>query len=60
VVYVVSKDGLSSAEQTLPATLRTASALLPDLKTPVDVLVNGNSASAAEVFAAALKVLIHL
>lgn len=57
---MVSKDGLSSAEQTLPATLRTASALLPDLKTPVDVLVNGNSASAAEVFAAALKVLIHL
>ena len=56
VVFVVPKDDKVTAERTLPGVLANASPLLPDLTTPLDVLVNRNTASAAEVLAAALKV----
>ena len=56
MVFVVSKDGQQDAQRTLPGAISSPSTLLPDLRTPLDVLVNGNSASAAEVLAAALQV----
>ena len=55
VVFVVNKDGQPKVEQTLPSVLDSADPLLPDLSTPMFVLVNGNTASAAEVLAAALR-----
>ena len=55
VVFVVNKDGQPKVEQTLPSVLDSTDPLLPDLKTPMYVLVNGNTASAAEVLAAALQ-----
>ena len=56
VVFVVSKDGLTEAQQTLPNGIPSNDPSLPDLDTPLYVLVNSNTASAAEVLAAALKV----
>ena len=56
VVFVVSKDGLTEAQQTLPNGIPSNDPSLPDLDTPLYVLVNGNTASAAEVLAGALKV----
>ena len=56
MVFVVSKDGQAQALQTLPNGVVSGDPELPDLTTPVYVLVNSNTASAAEVFAAALKV----
>jgi carboxyl-terminal processing protease len=55
VVFVVSKEGASRVERTLPGTLDSTDTQLPDLETPLYVLINGNTASAAEVLAAALK-----
>lgn len=55
VVFVVTKDGLSGAQQTLPNGVLSADPNLPDLSTPLYLLVNSNTASAAEVFAAAMK-----
>ena len=55
-MYVVSKDGQAQALQTLPNGIASADSQLPDLTTPVYILVNSNTASAAEVFAAALRV----
>mmetsp|Transcript_39522 Transcript_39522/g.40276 ORF Transcript_39522/g.40276 Transcript_39522/m.40276 type:complete len:458 (-) Transcript_39522:126-1499(-) len=55
VVFVVSKGDKVSAERTLSLSLSNPSPLLPDLHTPLDVLVNRNTASAAEVLAACLK-----
>jgi len=55
VVFVVGKDGAQEAKQTLPGDIDSGDTLLPDLKTPLYVLVNGNTASAAEVLSAALK-----
>ena len=56
VVFVVNKDGLFDAQQTLPNGVPSADPSLPDLETPLYVLVNSNTASAAEVLSAALKV----
>ena len=55
VVFTVGKDGLQEAQQTLPSGIPSNDPNLPDLKTPLYILVNKNSASAAEVLAAALK-----
>lgn len=44
-------------QQTLPNGIPSNDPSLPDLDTPLYVLVNSNTASAAEVLAAALKVL---
>ena len=56
VVYVVGKDGLPQAKQTLPNGVPSADPDLPDTQTKLYVLINSNTASAAEVFAAAMKV----
>ena len=45
-------------QQTLPNGIPSNDPSLPDLDTPLYVLVNSNTASAAEVLAAALKVQI--
>ena len=55
IVYVVDAKGKTSAEQTLPGGVVSTDQNLPDVTTPLYVLVNGNTASAAEVLAAALK-----
>ena len=55
-MFVVSKDGLTEAQQTLPNGIPSNDPSLPDLDTPLYVLVNSNTASAAEVLAGALKV----
>lgn len=55
MVFVVNKDNLREAKQTLPISLVSADPLLPDMQTPLVVLMNGNTASAAEVFAASMK-----
>lgn len=55
VVYVVQKDGKVEAQQTLPNGVISTDNNLPDLRTPVYILVNSNTASAAEVLSAALK-----
>jgi carboxyl-terminal processing protease len=56
VVFVVSKEGRYDAQQTLPNGIDSTDINLPDLNTPLYILVNSNTASAAEVLAAALKV----
>lgn len=59
VVFSVAKDGQPRALQTLPGVIdgeEAGNANIPDLKTPLYVLVNENTASAAEVLSAALKV----
>ena len=56
VTFVVNKEGLSDAMQTLPSGVPSADPNLPDLKTPLFVLVDHDTASAAEVLAAGLKV----
>lgn len=59
VVFVVGRDGQVGgvqALQTLPSSVRSNDPNLPDLTTPVYIFVNSNTASAAEVFAAGLKV----
>jgi carboxyl-terminal processing protease len=55
VVFVVDKDGRTAVEQTLPNGVPSQDMNLPDLRTPLYILVNGNTASAAEVLSAALK-----
>jgi len=55
VVFTVGKDGQQEVQQTLPSGIPSNNLNLPDLKTPLYVLVNGNSASATEVLAGALK-----
>jgi hypothetical protein len=55
-VFVVSKDGQPQALQTLPHGIDSSDPDLPDLTTPVYLLVDSNTASAAEVFAAAMRV----
>jgi C-terminal processing protease CtpA/Prc len=47
---------LRALQQTLPNGVPSNDPSLPDLQTPLYVLVNSNTASAAEVLAAALKV----
>jgi len=59
VVFVVSKDGQAQALQTLSNGITSTDMDLPDLTTPVYILVNANTASAAEVFAAAMRVKNH-
>eukprot|EP01036_Dinobryon_divergens_P028000 gene28000-36879_t len=54
-VFVVSKDGQPQALQTLPNGIDSSDPELPDLTTPVYLLVDSNTASAAEVFAAAMR-----
>lgn len=57
VVFVTGKDGDPKAQTTLPNGLAVQdSTLVPDLRTPLYLLVNSNTASAAEVIAAGLKV----
>ena len=56
MVFVVTKDGVLEAKQTLSNGVLSADPSLPDLSTPLYVFVNANTASAAEVFAAALQV----
>ena len=55
VVYVVDKEGKTEAQQTLQSGVPSADVNLPNLRTPLYVLVNSNTASAAEVLSAALK-----
>ncbi len=50
-MFSVAKDGLPKALQTLPGVYAST-----DLTTPMFVLVNENTASAAEVLSAALQV----
>jgi C-terminal processing protease CtpA/Prc len=57
VVFVVNKSGLQEAQQTLPGGVPSNDPSLPDLTTPLYLLVNANTASAAEVLSAALKVI---
>lgn len=56
VVFVVSKEGNVQAQQTLPSGIQSNDPELPDLTTPLYILVNGNTASAAEVFTASMMV----
>jgi carboxyl-terminal processing protease len=55
VVFEITKEGLVDAKQTLPSSIKSNDDDLPDTTTPLYVLVNSNTASAAEVLAAALK-----
>jgi carboxyl-terminal processing protease len=55
VVYVVGKDGNGNGKQTLPNGVPSSDPDLPDTRTPLYILVDSNTASAAEVFAAAMK-----
>ena len=55
VVFVVGKDGTEQGQQTLPGGVPSADPDLPDTRTPLYLLVDSETASAAEVFAAALK-----
>lgn len=55
VVFTVAKDGKQEVQQTLPGEIPSNDPSLPDLTTPLYVLVNKNSASATEVLAGALK-----
>ena len=55
VVYEVGKDGNSQAQMTLPDSIPSADPHLPDTKTKLYVLVNKNTASAAEVLAGCFK-----
>ena len=55
VVFVVDKTGREAAEMVLPQSVISTDSELPDLRTPLYILVNSNTASAAEVLAAALK-----
>ena len=55
VVYVVDKDGNIDTQRTLQSGVPSSDINLPDLRTPLLVLVNSNTASAAEVLSAALK-----
>jgi carboxyl-terminal processing protease len=55
VVYEVGKDGKPRAQMTLPDGVPSADTHLPDLDTKLFVLVNKNTASAAEVLAGCFK-----
>ena len=57
VVYVSGKDGESKAQDTLPNGLQIAdtSNAVPDFRTKLYILINKNTASAAEVLAAGLR-----
>lgn len=55
VVYEVGKDGKPQAQMTLPDSIPSADTHLPDMKTKLYVLVNKNTASAAEVLAGCFK-----
>ena len=55
VVYIVDKDGNTETQRTLQSGVPSSDVNLPDLRTPLYVLVNSNTASAAEVLSAALK-----
>jgi carboxyl-terminal processing protease len=55
VVFVVNKDGNTDAKMTIGDQIPSANQYLPDLKTKMFVLVNGNTASAAEVLSGVLK-----
>ena len=55
IVYEVGKDLKQQAQMTLPDTITSADPHLPDLKTKLYVLVNSNTASAAEVLAGCFK-----
>jgi C-terminal processing protease CtpA/Prc len=56
VVFVVGKDGLAEVKQTLPSSVQSTDSAIPDLQTPCTILIDRQTASAAEVFAAAMKV----
>ncbi len=55
VVYEVGKDGKPQAQMTLPDSIPSADSHLPDMNTKLYVLVNRNTASAAEVLAGCFK-----
>jgi len=55
VVFVSGKDGESRPQDTLPNGLPVQGTAVPDLRTPLYIVINGNTASAAEVLAAGLK-----
>ena len=55
VVYEVGKDGNPQAKMTLPDGVPSSDPHLPDLKTKMYILVNSNTASAAEVLAGCFK-----
>lgn len=56
VVFNVGKDELPRAQQTLPGAINIdAYTEFPDMSTKLYILVNENTASAAEVLSAALK-----
>ncbi len=56
VVFTVGKDGNPEAQMTLPEGIASSDPKLPDTTTPLYVLVNSNTASAAEVLAGCLQV----
>ena len=60
VVFTVGKDGNPEAQMTLPEGVQSNDPNLPDTKTPLYVLVNSNTASAAEVLAGCLQVSLRL
>jgi carboxyl-terminal processing protease len=55
ITFVVGKDGLPDALQTLPNAITSNDPSLPNLRTKLFMLVNSNTASAAEVITAGLK-----
>jgi len=55
VVFTVAKDGQQEVQMTLPGGIPSNEPSLPDLTTPLYLLVNENSASATEVLAGALR-----
>lgn len=55
VTFVVNKEGLSEAQMTVPSGVKSNNVFLPDINTKIYILVNKDTASAAEVFSAALK-----
>lgn len=55
VVFTVAKDGQQEVQMTIPGGIPSNDPSLPDLTTPLYLLVNENSASATEVLAGALK-----
>ena len=57
VVFITGKDGESKAQNTLPNGLSTQDSNIPDTRTKMYIVINKNTASAAEVLAAGLKVI---
>ena len=55
ITFVVNKDGISDALQTLSTAITSTDTFLPDLNSKLYLFVNEQTASAAEVLSAGLK-----